>query len=49
MRVAAVGAGLPFDVSFAADDGFVVAWLVAKGENDGGAFNWDRMEWNERK
>jgi hypothetical protein len=40
---------LPFDVAFAADDDFVLAWVVAKGENEGGEFDWDRMKWIERR
>jgi hypothetical protein len=47
LRVAAVGS-LPFDVAFAADDDFVLAWIVAKGENEGGEFLWDKMKWIER-
>jgi hypothetical protein len=41
---------LPFDVAFSADDDFVIAWLVAKGENDGRQFfDWDQLKWIERK
>jgi hypothetical protein len=49
LRVAACGGVLPFDVAFAADDDFVLAWIVAKGENDGGRFNWRNMTWVEPK
>lgn len=48
MRVAAVG-NLPFDAAFEADDGFVLAWLITKGENDGGKFDWQTMKWLPRK
>jgi hypothetical protein len=49
MRVAAVKAGLPFDVAFSADDSFVLAWLIADGENQGGEFSFSTMAWRERK
>jgi len=29
---------LPFDTAFVADDNFVLAWIIAKGENEGGEF-----------
>lgn len=45
MRVAAVNAGLPFDTAFSADDGFVLAWIVAHGENTGGNFDWNIYQW----
>jgi hypothetical protein len=45
LRVAAVQCGLPFDVAFSADDDFVLAWIIAKGENEGGTFSWRQMEW----
>jgi hypothetical protein len=45
LRVAACGGTLPFDVAFAAEDDFVLAWLIAKGENDGGTFDWPSMKW----
>jgi hypothetical protein len=48
LRVAACGSGLPFDVAFAAEDDFVKAWIVAKGENEGGEFNWTLMKWMEK-
>jgi hypothetical protein len=49
LRVAACGGDLPFDVAFAADDDFVLAWLIASGENNGGAFDWKTMKWLPRK
>jgi hypothetical protein len=48
MRVAACGGTLPFDVAFSADDSFVMAWVVAAGENDGSQFDWQAMKWRER-
>ncbi|MGH6683828.1 MAG: hypothetical protein ACRECA_07895 [Pseudolabrys sp.] len=48
MRVAACGGVLPFDVAFGADDDFVLAWIIAKGENEGGTFAWHRMQWVEK-
>jgi hypothetical protein len=36
---------LPFDVAFSVDDNFVLAWIIAKGENEGGEFLWDQMQW----
>jgi hypothetical protein len=39
---------MPFDAAFAADDGMVLAWIVAHGENGGGSFDWDTMRWNDR-
>jgi hypothetical protein len=44
LRVAACER-LDFDVAFSAADDFVLAWLIAKGENDGALFDWDRMIW----
>jgi len=48
LRVAACGGVLPFDLAFDADDDFVLAWLIAKGENEGGEFDWKRMKWIEK-
>jgi hypothetical protein len=48
MRVAACNAGLPFDVAFGAEDHFVIAWVIANGENDGGEFDFNAMRWLER-
>jgi hypothetical protein len=45
LRVAACQVGLPFDVAFAADDDFILAWLIAQGENAGGEFIWSQMNW----
>ena len=36
---------LPFDIAFSVGDDFVLAWLIAKGENDGALFDWDTMRW----
>jgi hypothetical protein len=49
MRVAACGGVMPFDVAFAADDDFVLGWIIAKGENEGGWFDWQRVVWVEQK
>ena len=50
MRVAACGGNLPFDVAFGTDDdSFILAWIVAKGENDGGKFDWVGMKWIDTK
>jgi hypothetical protein len=49
MRVAACGGSLPFDIAFAADDDFVLAWIIAHGENEGGKFDWRRMAWHDPK
>jgi hypothetical protein len=49
LRVAACGGDMPFDAAFAADDDFVLAWIIARGENQGGRFDWDRMAWREQK
>jgi hypothetical protein len=43
--VAACNAGLSFDAAFAADADFCLAWLIAKGENEGGEFLWNQMTW----
>jgi hypothetical protein len=48
MRVAACGGVLPFDLAFDECDDFIVAWLVSKGENEGGEFDWDGMRWLEK-
>ena len=40
---------MPFDVAFEADDDFVLAWFVAKGELDGGQFDWDALKWIESR
>jgi hypothetical protein len=48
LRVAACGGSLPFDVAFSADDDFVLAWIVAKGENDGLTFDWPNLKWISR-
>jgi hypothetical protein len=40
---------LPFDAAFAAADDFVLAWIIADGENKGGEFLWGRMQWLEKK
>jgi hypothetical protein len=48
LRVAACNGTLPFDAAFAADDDFVLAWIIASGENEGGEFDWHRMQWAER-
>jgi hypothetical protein len=45
LRVAASGGTLPFDVAFSAGDDFVLAWLIANGENNGAVFDWIRMRW----
>ncbi len=45
MRVAACNAGLPFDVAFSAPDDFVLAWLIAHGENNGGKFDRRSNRW----
>jgi hypothetical protein len=48
LRVAACDGKLPFDVAFDADDDFVLAWIIARGENQGGQFDWKRMAWREQ-
>ena len=40
---------MPFDAAFDADDDFVLAWIIAKGENEGGTFHWGSMQWIERR
>jgi hypothetical protein len=49
LRVAACNGVLPFDTAFAADDAFVLAWLVANGENNGGTFEWLTGNWAQKK
>jgi hypothetical protein len=39
---------MPFDTAFAADDDFVLAWIIANVENNGGEFDWATMSWIER-
>jgi hypothetical protein len=39
---------MPFDAAFAEDDGMVLAWIVAHGENGGGSFDWDSMRWRDK-
>jgi hypothetical protein len=39
---------VPFDVAFVADDDFVLAWIIANGENAGGEFLWHQMKWLEK-
>jgi len=48
MRVAACNGHLPFDVAFAADDIFILAWNVAQGENQGEEFDWRSLSWMKR-
>jgi hypothetical protein len=36
-------------VAFDADDDFVLAWFIARGENEGGEFDWKTMKWIERR
>jgi hypothetical protein len=40
---------LPFDAAFSADDDFVLAWIIANGENQGGEFLWSQMKWLDKK
>jgi hypothetical protein len=44
--------GVPFDVAFALSEGGMEAELIAYqvifGELEGGTFNFDRMEWEDR-
>jgi len=40
---------LPFDIAFAADDDFCLAWVITRGENEGGTFSWAAMKWIESK
>jgi hypothetical protein len=40
---------LPFDVAFDAPDHFVVAWVVAAGEMEGGEFDWHSMQWRKKQ
>jgi hypothetical protein len=40
---------LDFHVAFEADDGFILAWLVANGENNGASFDWDAGRWASPK
>jgi hypothetical protein len=40
---------MPFDAAFASDDGFVLAWLIADGENKGSEFDWKTMRWLPRR
>jgi hypothetical protein len=47
--VAACDGQLPFDLAFSADDVFILAWMVAKGENEGGQFVWETMTWKPRR
>jgi hypothetical protein len=49
LRVAACGGTMSFDIAFSADDDFVLAWIVAKGENEGATFDWVNMQWIDRK
>ena len=49
LRVAACGGKIPFDVAFSADDDFVLAWIIADGENNGGEFDWPTIRWLPRK
>jgi hypothetical protein len=49
LRVAACGGKIPFDAAFAADDDFVLAWIIANGENEGSEFIWEEMKWSPRK
>jgi hypothetical protein len=37
--------GVPFDVAFSINDTTAFAWTIVHGENDGGTFNWDALEW----
>jgi hypothetical protein len=39
---------MSFDTAFAADDNFVLAWIIAHGENSGAEFLWDQMKWLEK-
>jgi hypothetical protein len=39
---------MPFDLAFTADDDFVLAWLIATGENNGRRFNWNARRWEDQ-
>jgi hypothetical protein len=39
---------LPFDLAFSAPDDFVVAWVIAHGENNGGSFDWQTWQWAKK-
>jgi len=49
LRVAACSGNIPFDAAFAADDDFVLAWIIADGENNGGEYDWGNMKWFPRR
>jgi hypothetical protein len=49
MRVAACRGIMPFDVAFDAADDFVMAWVIADGENNGSKFDWQTNKWREKK
>jgi hypothetical protein len=40
---------MSFDAAFAADEDFVLAWIVARGENEGGEFLWHSMQWRDKQ
>lgn len=41
--------GIPFDVAFSLETGEAVAWAVNLGEQLGGTFDWDTMQWKKPK
>lgn len=49
MRVAACNGQMPFDTAFNTDDGIILAWLVANGENNGGSYDWTTGQWADRR
>ena len=40
---------MPFDIAFEADDNFILAWIVVKGELEGWQFDWSQMKWRVRR
>lgn len=48
MRVAACDGKLSPEMAFDADDGFVLAWIVANGENHGATFDWTNLTWGQQ-
>jgi hypothetical protein len=41
--------GIPFDVAFSAELDWVMAAGVVFGEFEGGKFDWQRMQWADRR
>ena len=49
MRLALTEAGVPYELAMDMDDAWALALTVARAEHQGERFDWDRMQWKERR